>query len=153
MKEELGQRIELLQRRVTELMEQQKAIERQIKAYKELIRHYRAVYEAEHGLGMEGQLTPTMIENLEKIIAEAESDKTTKQYKSVPEAVLEVLSEKKKALHATQVSKAVVQKYPDMEERVKDIGRQVVVALVRGTQQGLYEHVGRNIYQLKKKER
>lgn len=151
MKEELGQRIELLQRRVTQLMEQQTATEGQIRAYKELIRHYRAVYEAEHGLGMEGQLTPEVIKKLEKIVDEAEPNKTAKQHKSVPEAVLEVLSEKKKALHATQVSKAIVQKYPDMKDRVKDIDRQVVVALVRGTQQRLYNHVGRNIYQLKNK--
>lgn len=151
LKEQVGQRLELLHRRINELIEQQKVTERQIKAYKDLVRHYHAVYEAEHGLGMEGQLEPELIERLEQIITEAEPVKETKQYKSIPDAVLEVLSEKPDALHASQIAKVVIQKYPTIEERVKDIQKRVVVALVRGVQQGLYERVGRNIYRLKTK--
>ena len=155
LEEQVAQRLELLHRRVNELIEQQKATERQINAYKQLVRHYHAVYEAEHGLGMEGELTPEIIENLERIIIEEEpvekAPKETKQYKSVPNAVLEFLSERTDALHASEVSKAIAEKYPTIAERTKDIERRVVVALVRGVQQGLYERVGRNIYKLKTK--
>lgn len=151
LEEQMGQRLELLHRRINELMEQQKATERQIKAYKELVRHYHAVYEAEHGLGMEKQLEPEIIERLERILSEAEPVKETKGYKSIPDVVLEVLSEKTDALHASEIAKAITQKYPAIEEQVKNIEKRVVVALVRGVQQGLYERVGRNIYKLKTK--
>lgn len=151
LKEEIGQRLELLHRRINELMERQKATERQIKAYKELVRHYHAVYEAEHGLGMEGQLTPKLIEQLEQIVFEAEPIKEAKEYKSVPDAVLEIMSEKADALHASQITEAVIEKYPAIRERIKDIEKRVVVALVRGIQQDLYERVGRNVYKLKTK--
>ena len=151
LKEQVGQRLELLHRRINELMEQQKVTERQIKAYKELVRHYHAIYEAEHGLDMEGQLTPTLIEQLEQIVYQPEPAQESKQYKSIPDAVLEVLSGRTDALHASEIAKAVVEKYPTIEERVKDVEKRVVVALVRGVQQSLYERVGRNIYRLKTK--
>jgi len=151
LKEQVGQRLELLHSQINRLMEQQKATERQIKAYKDLVRHYHAVYEAEHGLGMEGQLEPEVIERLERILNEAEPAKETKGYKSVPDAMLEILSEKTDALHDSEIAKAVIQKYPAIEERVKDVQKRVVVALVRGVQQDLYERVGRNIYKLKTK--
>lgn len=149
LKKQVGQRLELLHRQINQLIEQQKATERQIKAYKDLVRHYHAVYEAEHGLGMKGQLDPEVIEKLERIINEAEPTKETKGYKSVPAAVLEILSEKTDPLHASQIAKAIVHKYPAIEEQVKNVEKRVVVALVRGVQQSLYERVGRNIYKLK----
>lgn len=151
LKEQVGQRLELLHSQINRLMEQQKATERQIKAYKDLVRHYHAVYEAEHGLGMEGQLEPELIEKLERIMNEAEPAKEAKGYKSVPDAVLEILSEKTDSLHASQIAKAIADKYPTIEEQIKNIDKRVVVALVRGVQQGLYERVGRNIYRLKTK--
>ena len=70
LKEQIRQRLELLHRRINELMEQQKATEKQIKAYKELARYYHAVYEAEHGLGMEKDLEPELLEKLERIVTE-----------------------------------------------------------------------------------
>lgn len=151
LKEQVGQRLELLHRQINQLMERQKATERQIKAYKDLVRHYHAVYEAEHGLDMEGQLEPEVIERLERIMNEAEPAKETKEYKSVPDAVLEILSERTDALHASEIAKAVIELYPAIEERIKDVQKRVVVALVRGVQQDLYERVGRNIYKLKTK--
>ena len=152
LKEKLRQRLELLHRRINELTEQQKATEKQIKAYKELVRYYHAVYEAEYGLGMEKDLEPELLEKLERIVTE-EPEEVKKQYKSVPEAVIEVLVEKAQPLHANEIAKEVIQKYPDIENRVKDIERQVVVALVRGVQQDMYERVGRNIYRLKPKKK
>ncbi len=152
LKERIRQRLELLHRRISELTEQQKATEKQIKAYKELVRYYHAVYEAEHGLGMEKDLDPELLEKLERIVNK-EPEKEKKQYKSVPEAVIEVLVEKAQPLHAREIAKEVIQKYPDIEDRVKDVKRQVVVALVRGVQQDMYERVGRNIFKLKYKKK
>lgn len=153
IKQQVGHRIDLLTRRINELIEQQKATERQIKAYKELIRYYHAVYEAEHGLGTEGQLEPELMEKLERIINDVESTKAKKSIKSVPDAVLEILLEKNEPLHAKEIAKAIVEKYPEIQERVRDIEKRVVVALVRGTQQDMYERVGRNIYKLKTKKK
>lgn len=155
LKEQIGQRLELLHQRINKLIEQQKATERQIKAYKQLVRHYHAVYEAEHGLGMEGELTPEVIEKLERLIIEEEPvrerPKETKQYKSTPNAVLEILSGNTESLHTNEITKAVVGKYPIIGERIKDVEKRVVVALVRGVQQGLYERAGRSMYRLKVK--
>jgi hypothetical protein len=85
----MGQRLELLHRRINELMEQQRASGKQIRADKELVRHYHVAYETEHGLGMEGQLTPQLIDQLEQIVFELELIKETREYKSVFDAVLE----------------------------------------------------------------
>ena len=150
IKEQVGKRIELLHRRINELIEQQKANERQIKAYKELVRHYHAVFETEHGLGMEGELSPELIERLERIISEVEPSKK-KQYTSIPDAVLEVMSGKTETMGASQIAKAIIEKHPEIEEQVKNIPKRVTVALVRGVQQDLYERVGRNMYRLKTK--
>ena len=152
LKEKIRQRLELLHRRINELTEQQKATEKQIKAYKELVRYYHAVYEAEHGLGMERDLEPELLEKLERIVIEGPME-GKKQHKSIPEAVAEVLVEKAQPLHASEIAKEVIQKYPDIEGRIKDVERQVVVALVRGVQQDMYERVGRNIYRLKPKKK
>ena len=78
---------------------------------------------------------------------------TKQQYKSVPEAVIEVLIEKTEPMHVKEIAEAIIEKYPDIEDRVKDIKKRVTVALVRGMQQELYERVGRNIYKLKPKSR
>jgi len=149
LKEEIGQRLELLQRRINELVEQQKVTERQIRAYKALVRHYHAVYQAEHGLSIEGELTPKLIDQLEQIASEGQPTKETKGHGSATHAVLEIMSQKADALHASQIAKEVIEKYPAIAQRVKDIQKAVVLALVRGVQQGLYERVGRSVYKLK----
>ena len=150
LKEEIGKRLELLHHQIDELVEKQKATERQLRAYRELVRHYHAVYEAEHGLGMQGQLEPEMIEKLERIITETEPIEETTGFKSMPSAVLEILTEKADAMHASEISKLVVERYPAVKERIKDIQKRVVISLIRGVQQGLYERVARNTYKLKK---
>ena len=148
IKEQIRKRIELLHNRINELMEQQKATEKQVKAYKALVRHYHAVLETEHGLGMEGELSPDVIDRLERVISEVESDKR-KQYKSIPDAVLEILSERDATMGATEIAKAIIEKYPEIEQNVRNIPKRVTVALVRGVQQSLYDRLGRNMYRLK----
>lgn len=150
IKEQIRKRIEMLHNRINELMEQQKATDKQIRAYKSLVRHYHAVLETEHGLGMEGELSPEIIERLERIIGEVESNKR-KQYKSIPDAVLEILSERDKTMGATEIANAIVEKYPEIDQQVKNIPKRVTVALVRGVQQGIYDRLGRNMYRLKTK--
>lgn len=148
IREQIQKRIDLLHQRINELMEQQKATEKQAKAYKALVRHYHAVLETEHGFGMEGELSPDVIDRLERVISEVESDKR-KQYKSIPDAVLEILSERDATMGATEIAKAIIEKYPEIEQNVKNIPKRVTVALVRGVQQSLYDRLGRNMYRLK----
>jgi hypothetical protein len=52
----LEQRLELLQRKVKDLIDQREEIECQIKNYKELVRYYRGVWETEKGVGLQNQL-------------------------------------------------------------------------------------------------
>lgn len=150
IKEQIRKRIDLLHQRINELMDQQKATEKQVKAYKTLVRHYHAVLETEHGLGMEGELSPDLIDRLERVISEVESDKK-KQYKSIPDAVLEIISERDKTMGATEIANVIIEKYPEIDRQVKNIPKRVTVALVRGVQQGLYDRLGRNMYKLKTK--
>lgn len=150
IKGQVQKRIDLLHQRINELMEQQKATEKQVKAYKTLVRHYHAVLETEHGLGMEGELSPDVIERLERVISELGSNKR-KQYKSIPDAVLEILSERDKIMGATEIAKSIVERYPEIDQQMKNIPKRVTVALVRGVQQGLYDRLGRNMYKLKTK--
>lgn len=153
IREQIRKRIELLHQRINELSEQQKATEKQVKAYKTLVRHYHAVLETEHGLGMEGELSPDVIERLERVISGLESNKR-KQHKSIPDAVLEILTERDETdetMGATEIAKAIVKKYPEIDEKMKNIPKRVTVALVRGVQQGLYDRLGRNMYKLKTK--
>jgi hypothetical protein len=141
------QRLELLHRRINELMEQQRARGKQIRADKELVRHCHAAYETEHGLGMEGQLTPQLIDQLEQIVFELEPIKETKEYKSMSDAVLEIISEKADASHATEIAKAVVEKYPVIAERVKDIEKGVIVpSAPPNGNSGIASTIKKNLY-------
>lgn len=68
----LTQQLDLLQRRAAELQEQYDKIEKQLKAYKELLRMYRGVYESEAGVGLQNRLPSQIIEILEKKYADEE---------------------------------------------------------------------------------
>ena len=52
----LTQQIDLLQRKAVELQEQHDEIEKQLSAYKQLVRMYRGVYESEAGVGLLNRL-------------------------------------------------------------------------------------------------
>ena len=69
----LTQQIDLLQRRAIELQEQHDEVEKQLKAYKQLVRMYRGVYESEAGVGILNRLPTEIMEILEKKFADEEA--------------------------------------------------------------------------------
>jgi hypothetical protein len=66
----LTSQIDLLQRKAVELQEQHDEIEKQLNAYKQLVRMYRGVYESEAGVGLQNRLPSQIMEILEKKLAE-----------------------------------------------------------------------------------
>lgn len=83
--EHLTKQIDLLQRRAVELQEQRDEVEKQLKAYKQLVRMYRGVYESEAGVGLQNRLPSQIMEILEKkfanenIPSQSKMKKKTKQ--------------------------------------------------------------------------
>jgi len=77
----LIQQIDLLQRKAVELQGQHDEVERQLTAYKQLVRMYRGVYESEAGVGLQNRLPAEIMEILEKKFAneEAPSQKKVKK--------------------------------------------------------------------------
>jgi len=77
----LTQQIDLLQRKAVELQEQHDEVEKQLKAYKKLVRMYRGVYESEAGVGLQNRMPSQIMEILEKKFAneEAPSHEKTKR--------------------------------------------------------------------------
>ena len=78
--EYLTKQIDLLQRRAVELQEQHDEVEKQLKAYKQVIRMYRGVYESEAGVGLLNRLPSEIMEILEKKLG-AEEVPSTKSVK------------------------------------------------------------------------
>ena len=70
--EYLTQQIDILQRKAVELQERHDDIDKQLKAYKQLLRMYRGVYESEAGVGVQNRLPSEIIEILEKKFADEE---------------------------------------------------------------------------------
>ena len=62
----LTSQIDLLQKKAVELQEQHDEIERQLKAYKQLHRMYRGVYESEAGVGLQNRVPSEILAILEK---------------------------------------------------------------------------------------
>lgn len=69
----LTSQVDMLQRKAVELQEQHDEIEKQLKAYKQLVRMYRGVYESEAGVGLLNRLPAEIIEILEKKFADEEA--------------------------------------------------------------------------------
>ena len=146
----LTERLDLLQRTVVRLTQDREKIDRQIRVYKELIRYYRAVFEAEHGVGKQAELSPEIIRLIEEeqITIPKSLEKVTRSGWSVPKAIDEVLPTDT-GMHAKLVSDTIRKRYPDEARNIKNLDKTVGSALVRGYQQGKYERVARNTYRKK----
>jgi hypothetical protein len=70
--EYITQQIDLLQRKTVELQERHDDLEKQLNAYKQLLKMYRGVYESEARVGVQNRLPSEIIEILEKQFAEEE---------------------------------------------------------------------------------
>jgi hypothetical protein len=80
----LTEEIDLLQRKAVDLQGQYGKIEKQLKAYKELLRMYRGVYESEAGVGLLNRLPSEIMEILEKKFGDEEAsyhEKTKRKIK------------------------------------------------------------------------
>lgn len=71
--EYLTKQIALLQRRAVEISEQHDEVEKQLKAYRQLLRMYRGVYESEAGVGLQNRLPSEIMEILERKFADEET--------------------------------------------------------------------------------
>ena len=69
----LTSQVDMLQRKAVELQEQHDEIEKQLKAYKQLVRMYRGVYESEAGVGLLNRVPSEIIEILERKFADEEA--------------------------------------------------------------------------------
>ena len=161
----LEQRVDVIQRKVTGLLEQQKEIENQINHYRALLRQYRAVYEAESlGLGYRPPVSaPIKDEERETVKAPttAVSDveppvtPTGIPIRSVFKAVLVIMTESNgQPLHGSQVHEKVAERYPHLEQdtKTKNLYTAVTAALSRGARQGLYERMEPNVYRIRPRE-
>lgn len=71
--EYLTKQVDLLQRKAVELSEQHDAIEKELKAYQQLIRMYRGVYESEAGVGLQNRMPSQIVKILEEKLSEEET--------------------------------------------------------------------------------
>jgi len=78
----LTEQIDQLQRKAVELQEQHDEIEKQLTAYRQLVRMYRGVYESEAGVGLQNRLPAQILEIFEKKLAEESPDKKTVKRKT-----------------------------------------------------------------------
>ena len=76
--EYLTKQIDLLQRRAVDLQGQHDEIDKQLKAYKQLVRMYRGVYESEAGVGLQNRMPAEIMEILEKKFADEETSSQKK---------------------------------------------------------------------------
>lgn len=161
----LEQRIDVIQRKVSGLLEQQKEIENQINHYRSLLRQYRAVYEAESlGLGYHPPMSDSIKAEIDKavnlpseIVTEKEPPTTVAglPIRSVFKAVLIIMTESGgQPLHGTQIHEKVMERYPEVVEgtKAKNSYSAVVAALNRGARQEFYERVEPNVYRMKPRE-
>lgn len=171
--EYLTEQIDLLQRKAVELQEQHDEIEKQLKAYKELHRMYRGVYESEAGVGLLNKVPSEILKILEEKLNTTEraskknikmetktprtmrhdvtSDIRTPLGKGVAWAVQQILSRSDGGLNTRQVYQLVKNSYPAIAEKPKRLFHTVESALSRGYQRGLYERSD-GVYRLKDKK-
>ena len=76
--EYLTKQLDVIQRKAVELSEQHDEIEKQLKAYKQLVRMYRGVYESEAGVGLLNRLPSEIMEILGKKFADEETSSQKK---------------------------------------------------------------------------
>lgn len=84
--EYLTQQIDLLQRKAVELQEQHDEVEKQLKAYKQLVRMYRGVYESEAGVGLQNRVPSEILAILEKKFGDDNMPSQTKINKEAQKA-------------------------------------------------------------------
>lgn len=153
IKQHLEQRLELMQRRVVELTHQRDEIERQIKNFKELIRYYRAVWEAEKGVGLQKEIPPEVIQAIEADLAREKIEKPEKRGQSISWAVKQILAQAGRPMRLEAIETAIVEQYPDIAKKSKNLYHSIEAQCLRARQQGIMQKVGPRCYAFVKKEK
>jgi len=157
----LEQRVDLLQRRITELGEQREEIERQIKNYKELMRYYRGVFEAEQGVGIQNQISVagkdgSMEDLISKITKDSEekpsAPRITPRKPNIRWAMNQILETANEPLSTMQLCQLIAERYPDIAGGSKNLFHTVEATLWRGCKQHTYEWVNKGLYRLKREK-
>ena len=140
----LTKRVELIQAKIQQLMEQQQDIQNQINHYRNLLRQYHAVMEAEQ-LGLQ---PPSSIEaGLKEIVNITGGIKSPS---TVAEAVRQIMSEHRgQPLKVLQVAELVRERFPGLRGRVRTntIYGAITYALHRGVDEGLWRKIRSGIYE------
>lgn len=150
----LEQRLTLIEAKIKDLLEQRDEIDRQIKKYRELMRYYRGVYEAETGVGVQGQISPETVQSIEHDLAvelERAAESSKKRNNTITWAVSEILAENR-PLRIERLCELITRRHPDIAERAKNLFHSVEVACLRGVREGIYERVARRCYGIKRQE-
>jgi len=150
----LEQRVNLLQRRITELGEQREEIERQIKNYKELMRYYRGVYEAEQGVGVQGQISSEAIKRIEEALSAhpgVTTERVKKRERTVTWAVFQILAKKDIPMRIEEICEVITQQYPDIAKGAKNLFHGVEVVCLRASRNKILERVAPRRYSIVKK--
>ncbi|MFC1991977.1 hypothetical protein ACFLVC_04580 [Chloroflexota bacterium] len=158
--EYLTNQIDLLQRKAVELSEQRDEIDRQLKNYKDLMRDYRRVFEAEQGVGILNQISMENIESRTEEIAvkmQQDSDQQPNQNiqpnnKNIRWAVYQILESADVRLNTKQVCHLLTEQYPEIASSSRNLSHTIGTILWKGRSQGIYELVGRGIYRLKREK-
>lgn len=156
--EYLTMQIDLLQRKAVELSDQRDEIDRQLENYKELMRYYRGVIEAEEGVGVHNRVSTV---NRDDFIAEIIPGVSREsEIKSIPEritpgrrnirwAILQIVKAADVPLKTKQVCHLLAEKYPDIANKSKNLLQTVETSLWKGWKQNLYKKTGKGLYRLK----
>jgi len=135
----LEERVKLLQAKVTNLSEQRTEIERQIEKYRELIKYYRAVYEAEAGVGLQNEVS------LQSLGVDTTSQPPRAREGTLTSAVFHILSQNS-PMRIEKIAAAVVEKYPEIAKKTKNLTHTVEATCFRGYKRGIYERVEPRCY-------
>lgn len=150
----LEERVDSLQRKIAELSEQKEEIERLIKKYRELMRYYRGVYEAEAGVGIQGEVIPDVVESLEAI-AEPDLDELLEEIRgrgrNISWAISQVLSNSD-PLRVEEICERIAQHYPEIAKKPKNLFHSVEMACQRAFRDGILERVAPRRYGIIKRE-
>ena len=149
----LEQRLDLLQRRIVELTSQRDEIERQIKNYRDLIRYYRAVWEAEKGVGLQKELPPEVIRAIEEDMgALKETEQGEKKAQTISWAVKQILAQVGRPMRLEAIERAILEQYPDIAKKSKNLYHSIEAQCLRARQEGIMRKVAPRCYAVMKKD-
>jgi len=143
-------KIDLLQRRIVELNEQRAETERQIVNFKELLRNYRIVLEAEQGVGINQTVSAMQI--IDSIVGD-KTKKTTLGNRKKPHtlkwAIDQALAGSPEPMSTMEVAEFISQMYPEIANASRNLLHSIEAQIWRELKHHVYERVDKGRYKLK----